>query len=432
MKLNKQFVGKIAIALATTLITLVVLEVGARRLVVTNPGLSSLHRVPHPVFGWVLEPGVSYRNTFLQDAPRVTYNSRGWRDVEHDFDKRPDVFRILVLGDSFMEAYSVELNEAFHRRIVSRAKAHGLNVETINLGVGGYGTLQQYLVFREVGSQYDPDLVLLGFYPANDVRNNSRALESLVTEGLKMESRPFLAMSSSTDWTITQSDFEGARQRYIVAKARRDSFPQRVVRQYALISITVDAISKIGDFGRRQTGRRSQAIDGPAQSVGDVQVLGKEQETLRNNIDPTDVANYPVSFCSEAADVTSAWVTTSRILDRLETEVRQAGAEFAVFSVPAIQNVSPRAIRYKWVRPDDPSRLCLEEAPSHRRLKMVLDELGVHFIDLLPALREVHPKNAWLYGADFHWNAAGHELAVETVWEDLKVHNMVPVEGQVR
>jgi lysophospholipase L1-like esterase len=419
MKLNMHLVGKIAIALAATLLSLVVLEVGARWIVVTDPGLSSLYRVPHPVFGWVLEPRASYRNTFLVDAPRVTYNSRGWRDVEHDFEKPPGVFRILVLGDSFMEAYSVELNEAFHRRIAGLAKADGLNVETINLGVGGYGTLQQYLVFREVGRRYDPDLVLLGFHPANDVRDNSIALERLVTEGLKVDSRPFLAMSSTVDWTITQPDFEGARHRYIVAKARRDSFPQRLVRQYASIRATGDAINKIRNFGRSQT-------------VGDGQALGNEQLTVRNDIYPTDPTNYPVSFCKEPPEVTSAWAATSRILDRLETEIRQTGAEFAVFSVPAIQNVSPGAIRLKWIRPDDPSRLCLAEAPSHRRLKTVLDELGVHFINLLPALREAHSKNAWLYGADFHWNAAGHELAAETVSEYLEAHNMVPAEGQVR
>ena len=78
-------------------------------------GSSHRFRVPHPVLGWVLEPGASYLNQMGDGNTIVTYNSRGWRDREHDLEKPPGRFRIVVLGDSFMEGYSVELRESFQR-----------------------------------------------------------------------------------------------------------------------------------------------------------------------------------------------------------------------------------------------------------------------------------------------------------------------------
>lgn len=131
------------------------------------------HRIPHPDFGWVLEPGASFLNKIAEDTVRVTYNSEGWRDAEHSVDIDRKAFRVLVLGDSFMEGYSVELEDSFHRQLERLGRKDGIDMEVINFGVGGYGTLQEYLVFEEVGKRYNPDLVLLGFFVENDVRNNS-------------------------------------------------------------------------------------------------------------------------------------------------------------------------------------------------------------------------------------------------------------------
>ena len=89
---------------------------------------------------------------------RVTYNSEGWRDVEHNFENRLGAVRVLVLGDSFMEAYSVELYDAFPRRIEQFASEKGFDIEVINLGVGGYGTLQEYWYFARLGNYMNPTL----------------------------------------------------------------------------------------------------------------------------------------------------------------------------------------------------------------------------------------------------------------------------------
>jgi hypothetical protein len=48
--------------------------------------------------------------------------------------------------------------------------------ETFNMGLSGFGTGREYLMLREYGLRYQPDLVLL-FFVGNDLLNNSVRLE---------------------------------------------------------------------------------------------------------------------------------------------------------------------------------------------------------------------------------------------------------------
>src|SRR3954462_14479000 len=51
-----------------------------------------------------------YMNQFRQ---QITINSHGMRDREHIIEKPQGEYRILVLGDSFMEALQIRFEESF-------------------------------------------------------------------------------------------------------------------------------------------------------------------------------------------------------------------------------------------------------------------------------------------------------------------------------
>lgn len=93
-------------------------------------------------------------------------NAAGFRDVDHAVTKPDGVTRIIILGDSVTAGVGVEDVEAiFPRRLESllnRSKAAG-SVEVVNLGVGGYHTLQEVETLRVVGLGYEPDQVVVGF-----------------------------------------------------------------------------------------------------------------------------------------------------------------------------------------------------------------------------------------------------------------------------
>jgi len=65
---------------------------------------------------------------------------------------------LVVLGDSFAWGFGVE-DEQMFTRIVERESDPP--VELVNLGVSGYGTDQQYLLWLELGQRFQPDRVLI-------------------------------------------------------------------------------------------------------------------------------------------------------------------------------------------------------------------------------------------------------------------------------
>lgn len=93
------------------------LEFGLRWIYPIDTGTSFEYRIPHPYFGWVLMPGASYLNRLVEEPVPVSYNADGWRDFVRAEDKAEGVVRVLVLGDSFMEAYSVRFEDSLPARV---------------------------------------------------------------------------------------------------------------------------------------------------------------------------------------------------------------------------------------------------------------------------------------------------------------------------
>ncbi len=371
--------GKLALSLGVLALGLLVLEAVARLLPDPSDSIVA-HRIPDPVLGWRLEPGarVSYR----AGGPAVdfVYNSRGWRDVEHDIAKPRDVRRVLVLGDSFMEAFSVPLEASLARRLEAELDASG-PTEVINFGVGGYGTLQQWLAFTTEGVWYEPDLVLLAFYTHNDVLDNSRTLlgaEFPATDA-NVRSRPFLD-PSSPDWQVIPPDYASARRAFAEALGTSDANlpgPLRLLGRSAL-------------YRRYRDVRRS---------------LGQPAAAPQNEL------RVPgVYACDQPPEWAEAWRLTERILVRLAEDVRASGAELVVFTVPSHLEVDP---------PDVPEARCLAEPPQSTRLPPTLAAHGVRFVDLLPEFRAAHAGGARLFGGDLHWTEDGHALAARVVAEAL-------------
>ena len=152
----------------------------------------------HPKLGWVLKPDLALTIQTLDYIAPMRTNSRGLRDRERDYAKPEGVFRILILGDSFMQASQVPY-EASLPALLEEALGHG-GVEVINMGVQAYGTAQELIYMQEEGLKYAPDLALLAFYAQNDIRNNARALEELLwgPEAFSCWARPYASCRAAS------------------------------------------------------------------------------------------------------------------------------------------------------------------------------------------------------------------------------------------
>jgi hypothetical protein len=101
----------------------------------------------------------------------VKRNKFNYRDVEHKIDKPPNVFRILILGDSQTVGHGIDkLEDTWPKKLESLLNSNlpKKRFEVINSAYQGWNTDTQLYELFGNGFSFNPDLVLLGFY-LNDV-----------------------------------------------------------------------------------------------------------------------------------------------------------------------------------------------------------------------------------------------------------------------
>ena len=129
------------------------------------------------LLGWSHEPGA--RGDFVGPRPwpiefrgRVEINSLGLRGPEIP-PPDPSETRVLFVGDSMIASLEVDYDQTFVARLAGvLSERLGRPVRTINAGVRGYGTDQEYLYFRERGWRLEPELVVF-WHSSNDAADNT-------------------------------------------------------------------------------------------------------------------------------------------------------------------------------------------------------------------------------------------------------------------
>ena len=128
-----------------------------------------------PLLGWRHKKNIQARFVTKEYDTLLSFNSKGLRGPEIAYDKGNDIYRILILGDSFAESYTVNLEDSFpevlEKNLAGRIK-HKI-VQVINTGVGGYSTDQEFIYMKGEGQKFHPDLTILMFCE-NDVYFNAQ------------------------------------------------------------------------------------------------------------------------------------------------------------------------------------------------------------------------------------------------------------------
>lgn len=98
---------------------------------------------------------------------RFTWNAAGYFDNDYEYPRPQQVRRVVVIGDSYVEAVQVPLERTFHKLMEKElnSPAPGLaplpRMEVIALGNSGTGQVDHLRVLREQALSYDPDMVVL-------------------------------------------------------------------------------------------------------------------------------------------------------------------------------------------------------------------------------------------------------------------------------
>jgi len=120
-------------------------------------------RIQHSTRGYSLRP--NYSGYYAGQPANI--NNLGFRDdKDYAIEKGPNVFRILVLGDSVTYGYGVKFKETwpylFQKHL--RKWKPDTDWQVWNLGVPAYEMDSELRTLEDIGPIYKPDLVIVGFY----------------------------------------------------------------------------------------------------------------------------------------------------------------------------------------------------------------------------------------------------------------------------
>jgi lysophospholipase L1-like esterase len=348
--------------------------------------------------GTARRPGARFLYT-AEGRGHVHINAAGFRDHEWRLEKPAGTIRIAILGDSYVEAMQVEEHERFGavaERLLNDSGALRHPVEVMHFGVSGYGTAQELQTLRHAVWPYAPDVVVLALLPANDVRNNSPALEH-------DPARPYFVFRGGQlvlDESFRQSPEHNRGPLYRAG--------MWLVDRSHLAAASMNAV-------RAALGRRSRQAQRDTAGVP----AGFDEE-----------AGLDVWVYAEPRDPRQqeAWRLTDAIIDRMRQEVAEHGARFLVMVLPSARQVDPDPdVRTAFMRRLGVSDLYYPE----RRMRLLSERLGLNVLVLAPPLLEyAEAHKALLHGFNGrqnrgHWNATGHREAgrllaakIEETWSD--------------
>ncbi|WP_428423765.1 SGNH/GDSL hydrolase family protein [Methylibium sp.] len=128
----------------------------------------------HPGIGYTYMPNAKLRVQGAHGGYLVRTNAAGYRS-EREFvpDKRPDVFRVMLFGDS-QTAGDGTSNAFRYSDLLERAVP---NLEVYNYALSGTATDQQFLAFKENAS-VQHDLIVIGLFVENIRRVSRRIIKA--------------------------------------------------------------------------------------------------------------------------------------------------------------------------------------------------------------------------------------------------------------
>ena len=117
--------------------------------------------------GHLFTPNLKMRKLYSEKPYQIKTNKQGFR-ANFDFEKqkKKGEKRIVFLGDSYTAGDGVANEKRF-----SNLVAETFGASCYNFGLSGSGVDQQYLVYREIASQYEHDVLVISPHIMDISRN---------------------------------------------------------------------------------------------------------------------------------------------------------------------------------------------------------------------------------------------------------------------
>jgi hypothetical protein len=357
-----------------------------------------------PAKGTTYIPNAYYRHT-KEGFSEGHFNSHGFRDYERTYQKPANTFRILVFGDSYVEALQVPLADTFPAVLEKRLNEHAssMRFEVLSLGQSGFGTADEYMRYLNFGVEYSPDLVLLAFLTANDIHDNSK----------------FLNRETVAFYFVFDEHRNLVLDRSIMDEYQNSlSLPKRLFQKIKQHSYVANLISERLFLFRLQLRDR----------YFDAHFLGNAKAAEHAQLDEFSDLNIYLSDLSP--HWRDAFEVTKGVILKFRESVEERGTRFILVTLSNAEQVHPQ----KADRLNKQYGVSFDYDQPDRMLDEFARQKGITFLKLMPRFREYHRKtgiNLHGFGPPYggHWNENGHRLAADEIFKFLRDKHLVPLDG---
>jgi hypothetical protein len=345
-----------------------------------------------PALGWRKKKNAVVTYKRREYTVEVRMNSQGLRDPERAVEPRPGTFRVLALGDSFVEGYTVDFPQTVTQRLEARLNEAGCSAEVINGGTSAYSTDQEFMFYETDGARYRPSLVLLFFFWNDVLYTNQQEYFGTPTPVFEM--------------------------RGDVLRLHR--YPVKVKPPEAARSTTEEADpgggSALLEMARERLWVGAPAVHNQLASVG-----------LWNPIpNVTPRLEMLVYDRRDLAVIEDAWEKVGAVLAALKKRVAARGSSLGLVYIPSRMEIEEASFRAT----EEFYRLKVgawDRRKVRNKLTGMGNSLGIPVIDLSPTLEAAtNPFQPTYFTFDVHWNARGHDVASSTVFDWMKVSGSLP------
>lgn len=344
-------------------------------------------------YHYKLRPGASreYQHAAINGGEKIIYhvNHDGFRGRELSRDS--DGMRIVVYGDSFIQAEFSSLENTFsHQLSVLLREELGQPVEVINAGVAGYGPDQVYKKLADELPRLQPDLVIVAVFAGNDfgdlIRNKMYRLD---------ENGALRVNSYTVDEDILRR----------LALARHEAILKRLLTKAKAALTSGGGDLALPPLEQRVGAYAQQHIDEYRQYVVEGDNVVRE---LLSDPYSADISLLPDSESARYKIDLMAGVVA---------EIKTAVGEH---NTPLISLIIPHPMdlldgEHDSGKVDRSAYPNYASARLTDSLQEIMSSQQVAHINLYNTFKEQTPENLYFRGGDDHWNDAGQRLAAETV-----------------
>ncbi len=339
-----------------------------------------LHYIKPGFFHYTYDPDVG----IWMDDPhnsRPYINSFGMYDSHRQLQKQPGQLRIAMLGDSFVNGAHVGLGYRMSDLIDGSL---GDKAEVLNFGIFSVGTVQELFIYKSKVRQFEPDIVILGFLPCNDINNNNMKIQ-LSSEYAFLKCAPYCIKTNGGDfqYRLPEEKFSTQTKAFFLPSP---ILLQRFIKLLDQISQTVQ----------------------------------EDKRPLWGRPWPAKYVSFGVYGPPVHEEWEKAWDITEHTLLVLKDEVERDGAEFLLViltnTVQIVPNTEEHILKLTGIVPpedfdvDYPTNRLVEFAASH----------DIKCINLLPVFRKFAKGHNlqepyFSFKNDGHWSRLGHSVAAEAI-----------------